>query len=225
MIMLTRSEVREIDRRSIADYHIPGVVLMENASRGVADAAQEMLCGKADADVLILCGGGNNGGDGLAAARHLHNAGCRVCILLTTDPARYQGEALLNWQIVQAMRLSAAPLDPAKLAGERCDLLIDAIFGTGLTQPPRPPFAAIVAGVESLGVPVLAVDIPSGLDCDTGRPLGPCIHAARTVTLVAEKAGFAAPEAREYLGRVTVADIGCPRELIDLVADGKPNPG
>ena len=106
-----------------------------------------------------------------------------------------------------------APTGP----GERPGLIIDAIFGTGLTQIPRDPFASIVAAIELTRCPVLAIDIPSGLDCDTGRPLGPaCVRAARTITFVAEKAGFAAVEAREYLGEVIVGDIGCPRELIGI---------
>jgi len=220
MTRLTRNQVREIDRLSITQYHIPGVVLMENAARAVADAACELLGPRVGAEVLILCGGGNNGGDGLAAARHLHNRGKSIRIALTIDPAAYKGEALANWQIVQAMRLPTEAADPAKLAHCRCDLVIDAIFGTGLTKPPRQPFDQIVAGVERVLAPVLAVDIPSGLDCDTGQPLGACVHATRTVTFVAEKSGFAAPNARPYLGQVTVADIGSPRELVETVVAG-----
>ena len=94
---------------------------------------------------------------------------------------------------------------------------MDAIFGTGLTQPPRDPFAAIVAAIHRTQRPILAVDLPSGLDCDTGKPLGPCIAATQTVTFVAEKVGFANPQALPLLGLVTVGDIGCPIELIELV--------
>jgi len=215
MIRLTRAQVREIDRRSIEEYHIPGVVLMENAARAVADAAHNMLLHSKRKSILILCGGGNNGGDGLAAARHLHNAGFDVHISLTTDPARYQNEALANWQIMQAMRLPAAAADPKLIESTEAALIIDAIFGTGLTSPPRPPFDQLVAAIERSGIPVLAVDIPSGLDCDTGKPLGSCVQATRTITFVAEKVGFAAAEAEPYLGQVEVAGIGCPREIVD----------
>ncbi len=95
---------------------------------------------------------------------------------------------------------------------------MDAVFGTGLDRPPREPFAAVAEAVDEVGLPVLAVDVPSGLDCDTGEPLGACMAASRTVTFVAEKVGFANPSAAQYLGRVTVGDIGCPRELVDAVA-------
>ena len=116
-IRLTRNQVREIDRRSIEQYHIPGMVLMENASRAVAEVGRIDEPGRRR--VLILCGGGNNGGDGLAVARHLHNHGLSISIGLTTDPARYKGEALTNWQIVQAMALPTSPATPDAIRQSR----------------------------------------------------------------------------------------------------------
>jgi len=216
IVHLTRSQVRQVDRRAIEQYHIPGIVLMENAARAVAVCAWEML-GRRPGNVLILCGGGNNGGDGLAAARHLHNRGANVNIALTTDPKSYLGDALVNWDIVSAMNISAQPFD-AQMLGQWPQLLIDAIFGTGLSQPVREPYPAIFAAVNAAGIPVLAVDLPSGMDCDTGRPLGACIKASRTVTFVAPKTGFAEPEAKQFLGEVVVGDIGCPPELIEAAA-------
>jgi NAD(P)H-hydrate epimerase len=214
MLRLSRQQVRQVDRLSVAKYKIPSVILMENAARTVADVACGML-GDSLGQVLILCGGGNNGGDGLAAARHLHNRGADVAIMLTVHPSKYAGEAKVNWDIVEAMKLKCSQGTAAELQSRRPALIIDAIFGTGLSQPPREAsFAEIVAAVTKLEVPVLAVDIPSGMDCDTGKPLGACIVAKRTVTFVAEKIGFANPEAKQYLGEVTVADIGCPRELV-----------
>jgi NAD(P)H-hydrate epimerase len=218
MLHLTRDQVRDIDRRSAEQYHIPTIVLMENAARAVADEACRMMGGECIGEVLILCGGGNNGGDGLAAARHLHNRGADVTIALCTDPSGYKGDALINWNIAQAMKLEAAPFAERLLDDPRPMLVIDAVFGTGLTEPPRDPFPAVAAAVSKSGLPVLAVDLPSGLDCDTGVPPGACIAAARTVTFVAEKVGFAKPEARRFLGDVVVGDIGCPRELIEEVA-------
>jgi NAD(P)H-hydrate epimerase len=221
MIRLTRAQVREVDRRAIGEYHIPGVVLMENAARGATEVALEMLAGSTG-PALILCGGGNNGGDGLAVARHLHNRGRLVRVMTCANPERYEGDALTNWRIVNAMSLAIEPVGPDRLPSGA--LVIDAIFGTGLSQAPRPPFVQIVHAVERSGIPVLAIDLPSGLDCDTGMPLDPaaCIRAERTVTFVAEKAGFANPAAGRFTGMVTVADIGCPRELIDQVIAARP---
>src|SRR5450432_1698420 len=122
------------------------MVLMENASRGVADAAGEelqSLIGRPTGEIFILCGGGNNGGDGLAAARHLHNRGAKISIHLTSDPAKYSGDARINWEIIQAMNLPVAPINLSALPGEKPSLIIDAIFGTGLSQAPREPFAEI----------------------------------------------------------------------------------
>ena len=223
-LRLTRAQVREVDRRSIEEYHIPGVVLMENAARAVADVAIDMLRGVEDPSVQIICGGGNNGGDGLAVARHLHNRGVHVEIALAVNPANYRSDAQVNWEIVRAMSLSTVPIEDADIpiAGGVIDLIVDALFGTGLSTEPRQPNHLWIELMNEFRVPVLAVDLPSGLDCDTGEPLGPaCVRAARTVTFVAEKVGFANPISRQYLGEVTVGDIGCPRELVETIAAGR----
>jgi NAD(P)H-hydrate epimerase len=215
MFPLTRKQVREVDRLSIEKYKIPGIVLMENAARGAIEVAIDMLPAPTNQKILILCGGGNNGGDGLAIARHLHNHGHQILVGLCTDPTKYQGDALINWRIIEAMNLPRLSWESAFVQFPSPNLIIDAIFGTGLTEAPRPPFREIVARVELTGRPILSIDIPSGLDCDTGQPLGPCIRANRTVTFVAQKVGFEKPGAKELTGTVTVADIGCPREAID----------
>ena len=219
-IRLTRAQVREVDRRSIQDYHIPGIVLMENAARAVADVTCEVLDRRARRDVLILCGGGNNGGDGLAIARHLHNRLYTVRLALSVDPAKYTGDALINWKICQAMDLPWQPLTTNQIANHGDGVVVDALFGTGLTERPRGAFGEVVDALAAAGAEVVAVDLPSGLDCDTGEPLGPCVRAAHTVSFVAEKLGFANSASRQYLGRVTVGDIGCPRELIEQIAQG-----
>jgi NAD(P)H-hydrate epimerase len=218
MIRLTRAQVREIDRRAIEEYHIPGVVLMENAARGVVELAVKMLSGLAGSNVLIVCGGGNNGGDGLAVARHLHNLQFAVHVLMASDPAELKGEALVNWQIVSAMKIAQSPATAELIAQHPSDLVIDALFGTGLTSAPRAESLALIQAINKQSAPVLAVDLPSGLDCDKGEPMGSCVRAARTVTFVAEKIGFAKPRAKHFIGDVTVADIGCPRELVEEVA-------
>lgn len=229
MLRLTRAQVREVDRIAINDFHVPGIVLMENAARAVVDVACDMLNGDCLGEVLILCGGGNNGGDGLAVARHLHNRGADVTIALTIDPTRYKGDALTNWWIVRAMDIPTEPATPELITGSSAVLIIDAIFGTGLSIPPRDPFPALVHAITRTRTSVLSIDLPSGLDCDTGQPLckpDSVIRATRTVTFVAEKIGFAASEAQAYLGQVIVGDIGCPTEAIARAtqADHAPKP-
>jgi NAD(P)H-hydrate epimerase len=218
-VRLTRAQVREVDRIAIEEYHIPGIVLMENAARGVVDAAMEMM-DPAKAGVVIVCGGGNNGGDGYAVARHLHNRGVHVEVI---DAAArdLKGDALINSRITDAMGIQRTVWQDAEdlINPHAMDFVIDALFGTGLTRPPEGELTILIDLMNECGLPVLAVDLPSGVDCDTGEPLGnACVRATRTVTFVAEKAGFAHPAARQYTGTITVADIGCPRELIARVS-------
>jgi hydroxyethylthiazole kinase-like uncharacterized protein yjeF len=210
--LLDVEQLRASDRWAIEERGIPGTELMERAGEGLARVVVALAPG---GPVVVVCGGGNNGGDGLAIARFLHNLGHQILIGLCTDPSKYQGDALINCRIVEAMNLPHLPWEKAFDQMPAPDLIIDAIFGTGLTEAPRPPFAQIVDRVSATHKPILAIDLPSGLDCDTGRPLGPCIRAMRTVTFVAQKVGFANPKAKEFTGNVFVADIGCPREAID----------
>lgn len=219
---LTRRQVREVDRLAVEQFHIPSIVLMENAARAALECAIDLLHDVPHKRVLILCGMGNNGGDGLALARLLHNHIASVQIGLFGDPARYEGDALTNWQIAQAMRIPAETVGRELILNQKWDLIVDAIFGTGLTQPPRDPFAEIAGAVNQSGDPVLAIDLPSGLDCDSGLPLSEaCIKAHRTITFVAEKAGFENPASKAYTGIIWVGSIGCPRDLPKHVA-GRP---
>ncbi len=226
MLRLTRAQVREIDRRAIEEYHIPGIVLMENAARSFVDAVTHLLP-KQD-EIGILCGSGNNGGDGLAIARHLWNRGFSASVVLAVPPEKLSGDALTNWSIVRSMNRYAEYHDDLTgvfVLRESC-LIIDALFGTGLSRPIGEEFGGYIEACNWIGspfeCPVISVDIPSGLDCDSGRPLGErSVRADYTVTFVAEKAGFANPVAREFTGQVIVADIGCPRELIEAVAKEK----
>jgi NAD(P)H-hydrate epimerase len=217
-LRLSRAQVREIDRVAIDEYGVPGVVLMENAAQSVVAAALRLMVDFRTRRALILCGGGNNGGDGLAAARLLHNRGADVHVATAADPDRYAGDAAINWRIVRAMGLAATPATPDFVRGFGDAVVVDAIFGTGLNSPPRQGFTELVAAIADSENAVLAVDLPSGLDCDTGEPLGGvAVVADRTVTFVAEKLGFANPAARRYLGEVAVGDIGCPRDAIRRV--------
>ncbi|HEY7118764.1 MAG TPA: NAD(P)H-hydrate epimerase [Tepidisphaeraceae bacterium] len=223
VVRLTRRQVREVDRRAIEQYHVPGIMLMENAAIHAAQVAWEMVAKQFGERIDVVCGGGNNGGDGLAVARHLHNRGAVVDVILAVDPEKYTGDALINWRIVQAMGLRThGPSEAAeRLRQATPALTVDAVFGTGLSAAPREDSARLIELINAKGLPVLAIDLPSGLDCDTGEPLGgACVRATRTVTFVAEKAGFANPNSRQYTGEVVVADIGCPRDAIsDVLRD------
>ncbi len=219
---MTRDEVRDVDRRAIEEFGIPGLVLMENAGRGAADIAQAMLSGIDASRIAILCGKGNNGGDGFVMARHLRNRGFPVETFYTGKAdAAGDGDAAMNLRIVQKIGLPLEEVltaDDAAALGERFDLydlIIDALLGTGLTGEPREPARTLIEAVNASGNLVLAVDIPSGLDCDTGEPLGVAVNATRTATFAANKVGFTKPQARAYCGRVTVVDIGCPRCLVE----------
>lgn len=218
MIRLTREQVREIDRRTIKEFGIPGIELMENAALAVAAEAERLLAETGGKRILIVCGAGNNGGDGFAAARLLHERGLEVDLAYPDDAAKITGDAFANFARVPS-GLRAAVATHAKIRRAKCDLIIDAILGTGATGAPRVATSELIDAINTRRLPVLAVDLPSGLDCDSGLPLGAsCIRATRTVTFVAEKAGFANPESRQYTGEVIVADIGCPAHLIEEVA-------
>jgi len=208
---LTRAQVRDFDKHAIEQLGIPSVVLMENAGRGVAQVLHVLGI---RGPVVIACGKGNNGGDGLVIARHLANAGCDVSVLLFARPSELSPDAAIQWNVVQKMRLPAQialqPLDEMTLATSfaKAEWIVDALFGTGLTGPVRSPFDRIITLINGSPARVLAVDIPSGLDADTGEPLGPTIRAEHTVTFVAPKLGFRNPAAAAFTGQVHVADIG-----------------
>jgi NAD(P)H-hydrate epimerase len=150
--------------------------------------------------VLICCGKGNNGGDGFVIARHLDNRRISVKVLLFTNSAQLTGDAAVNYQIIARSGLEISIYDgeflkDTQLHSElaKAEWIVDALFGTGLTGPVRKPFDQIIQSINESNRRVLAVDIPSGLDCDTGQPLGPTVKAEHTVTFVAEKKGFANP--------------------------------
>ena len=209
---MTRAEVRAVDAWAIDSVGIAGAVLMENAGSGCADIIADRLGGAADKRVCIFCAGGNNGGDGYVIARHLHNAGCSVKVVICADRGKIKGDALVNLQIIEKMDINIETTDPADemtaCAGSDCDIIVDALFGTGLTSRLRDNYIKIIESINSLDAEVIAVDIPSGLDCDEGLPLGAAIRATATVTFVAAKKGFKTKSAKDYTGEVYVVSIG-----------------
>lgn len=218
--VLTRDQVRTIDRLAIEQYSMPGVVLMENAGRNAA----QIIAGKLDhlggKVVTIFCGPGNNGGDGFVIARHLHNAGFEVIIVLAADPEKISGDAAINFQIIRNMPIPIGPIVSPDVQTGNADLIVDALLGTGFAGQVRPPLDTIIEAINNSGKFVAAVDVPSGLDCQTGAPSAPTVRADLTITFVAAKIGMLADQARPYVGKIEVADIGVPRELIQKVSAG-----
>ena len=215
-VLMSRDEVRAFDAWAINELSVPGVVLMENAGRGCAEIIIEKLSRMFAKNVCIFCGTGNNGGDGYVIARHLYNEGFLVQVVICGKREKVKGDALINLKIIEGMKISIKELTPdtenvadevTKLCAES-DLIVDALFGTGLTGRLREDYAELVEAINSAGKPIVAVDIPSGLDCDTGQVLGAAIKAATTVTFVAVKKGFKSLEAARYTGDVYVASIG-----------------
>jgi NAD(P)H-hydrate epimerase len=221
--ILTREQVRQVDRIAAEEYHISGLVLMENAGHNAAriilqemgDRLPERGSG-GGARVLFFCGTGNNGGDGFVIARHLDNAGINVAIALAGEPDRLSPDAAANHRICVAMGLSIVNAQDAEIRPR--DLVVDALLGTGFRGDIRQPLAGIIDSInQSTRMGVVAVDVPSGLECNTGQPANACIRADLTITFVADKAGFQSAPGREYVGRVRVADIGAPPAIVQRV--------
>jgi len=223
MAGLARREVRELDRLAIQEYGVAGVVLMENAG---ANSARLLQAHGIPGPVAIACGRGNNGGDGFVMARHLDAAGHQVRLLLAAAAESHSGDAAINLRIAERAGLTIVCLANADETAWRRELagaawLVDALLGTGAEGPPRGAIATAIkamnaersAGTEPQAR-VLAVDLPSGLDADTGEVPGVCVRADMTATFVAEKAGFANPAAAFFTGSVHVLGIGAPKSLL-----------
>jgi NAD(P)H-hydrate epimerase len=195
---------------------VPGVVLMENAGSGCAEIVLAQLEKPAGSKVCVFCGPGNNGGDGFVIARHLKNAGVDVAIALCGPASKIKDDAEVNYKIVLNMKIAVEEFDTASANIEKeietfagnSDLIVDAIFGTGLTGVLRYDFVRLINAINSLNKPIVAVDIPSGLDCDTGESLGAAIKAVSTVTFAAAKKGFLNPRSAQFIGQVYIASIG-----------------
>ncbi len=209
---LSRDRLRNVDRCAIEQLGVNGLVLMENAGRQAADEVEAMAVGGA---VGIVAGGGNNGGDGYVVARHLILRGCEVGVLVVVPEEKITGDALENLRIIRRLGIDVRFVDPSELDAPLGEftLLVDAIGGTGIQGALRGGMAEAVERMNAAGPRIVAIDIPTGLDCDTGAAEGPAVRATKTVTFVARKKGFDAPGAAEYTGHVIVADIGVPADL------------
>lgn len=220
-LVMSREQVRAVDSWAINTLGVPGVVLMENAGRSCAELVVDKLANKTEPKVCIFCGTGNNGGDGYVIARHLINNGFKVIVVICGDRGKIRGDAKINLgilerlgQSVQQLELKADNInDSIKAYAQDADMFVDGLFGTGLAGQLRDEYIQLIEGINVLDKPTLAIDIPSGMDCDTGRMLGAAIKATYTVTFVAVKTGFTVSEAvREYTGEIFVASIGAEPE-------------
>jgi NAD(P)H-hydrate epimerase len=214
--VMTRDEVRAFDARAINEFGIPGMVLMENAGRSCASLIREKLQDAGRRKVCIFCGTGNNGGDGYVVARHLINDRFEVATAVCGEPDKIKGDARINLNILERMGGRIEWLDPSDTdlpekvhsltAGGA--MIVDGLLGTGLRGQLSDTYKRLIETLNACDCPILAIDIPSGLDCDSGEPLGAAIQAAWTVTFVAVKKGFTSACAERYTGDIFVASIG-----------------
>ncbi|MBX6394538.1 MAG: NAD(P)H-hydrate dehydratase [Alicyclobacillaceae bacterium] len=209
MYLVTNAEMRKLDRYTIEEVGIPAVVLMENAGAGVARWAAELT--PPGGRIVVVAGKGNNGGDGLVAARHLAGRGYRVEVLLSVSPDDLSGEAALQWRALRHWPAETHVDDGTSDWGElwrRADLIVDALLGTGLSRPVDASRARLIDGINASGRPVLSVDLPSGLDGDTGRVMGTAVKATWTLCLGLAKRGLVLGDGPRFAGTWRVEDIG-----------------
>lgn len=220
MKIVTAEEMKKLDRKATTDYAIPSLLLMENAARGLVDQIEKTIGPVAGKRVVVLAGRGNNGGDGIAAARHLRMRGASVTVYLLSPIEKVGGDAKTSldiWmqtggalQVVGSFRWNHLTQEMAE-----SDLIIDALLGTGLSHPVEGDYAKAISLINRSGRPVVAVDIPSGISADTGEVLGVAVKADDTFTMALPKWGHFLQEGLEHRGRLGVVDIGFPPALIE----------
>jgi len=221
MKVATAEQMQELDRKSIEVYRIPGIVLMENAGRGAVELLTDHFPDIQKKTIAIVAGKGNNGGDGFVMARYLLNRGISVKVFLLTDPKSLRGDAEINFNIFHHMKGEIIPIPSSKdyqkvkKSLENFDLLIDGIFGTGLDAEVRGYYREVIDHINTLQKPIVAIDVPSGLDADTGRPLGTAVRASLTITFGLPKVGLLISPGIDYVGLLKIVDIGIPRRLLE----------
>jgi ADP-dependent NAD(P)H-hydrate dehydratase / NAD(P)H-hydrate epimerase len=223
MKILTASQMGEVDRLTTERYCIPSILLMENAGRSFVDELEKACPDLNSRQILVFCGRGNNGGDGFVVARYLALRNAKPSILLFADPDKLRGDARTNWEIARAMDLPIEVLDdPAKIKSYLrkavCpDVIVDALFGTGLSKPIGPEFRAVVDWINKASTRafVASVDIPSGLFADSSQIPGPAVKAQLTVTFSALKLAHVTPPASESAGKTILVPIGSPKALFE----------
>ena len=221
MRILNSAQMREADRRTTEEIGIPSLVLMENAGRQVVAAIEAVHAELLDGRVAVLCGRGNNGGDGFVVARTLIQRGIDVSVFLFGLVSEVRGDARVNLEILGRLGLTVVEIADSQAWElhfseiEDCTLIVDAIFGTGLNAPLSGLLETVVADVNASGIPIVAVDLPSGLSADSHEPIGDSIEAGMTVTLAAPKLPLVLPPAETRAGDLVIADIGIPSHVIE----------
>lgn len=220
--ILNRRQIREYDRIAITGLGVAGTTLMENAGRGAADIIRRLMTESKAKNITVVCGTGNNGGDGFVVARHFaeeKSAGIGLQIFLLCDPQRIKGDAAIKLAELRSAGINptlVASNNPAVLvqALETSDIVVDAIFGTGLTRPVSGPEAEAIKGMNACKAMRVALDLPSGLDADTGQELGIAVKASHTVSFACLKPGLVTPLGRGFAGKLHTVDLGVDHERI-----------
>ncbi len=215
--VVSAAEMRELDRATIEEDGVPSLILMERAGQGVFRHLCEWFSPIQGRRIAIVVGKGNNGGDGMVVARYLHEAGAQVHLWLAVDPNEFTGDPAVQWQIVRAYGIPALsiPPNPNPALFREEEVLVDALLGTGLQGEVREPYRSLIEAMNNSGRPIVAVDIPSGLDADTGRELGVAVRATYTVTMALPKLGFFLNAGPLCVGKWVAVPIGLtPRRLM-----------
>jgi NAD(P)H-hydrate epimerase len=230
MDTLTRKQARLVDQLASREHGISSLSLMEEAGRTSAQLLDQLHHDTDSRSAVVVCGKGNNGGDGLVMARHLQQLGYRVAVVLGHPDEVLSADTAANLQRLRESPLPGITLHRQETSGKNLDSLqdacwfVDALLGTGSRGNPRPPSDEAIRWLNGRQARRVALDIPSGLDCDSGEIGTPCFQAAQTFTFVAPKPGLLLPASRPQVGRIHVIDIGIPRELLNKVL-GQPGPG
>ena len=226
MKVLTAQQMRDNDRRAIDEVGIPGTVLMENAGAAVVDFLARQYNPLAGQRIAIFCGSGNNGGDGFVIARRLHLLGAKPSVFTVGDMNTLKPDARAHWQVLLKINekrklpiYAAGTSDADNSTMHGFDLIVDALLGTGIKEAPRPDYAAAIENINEAGLPVVAVDIPSGINADTGAVAGAAVRATHTVTFAYPKIGLFLPPGSDYVGTLHVADIGFDWEMLETETD------
>ena len=223
MIIVTAGEMQQIDRRTIEEFGMPGMVLMENAGRGAAHFLLEQFPDLKNQRIGVIAGRGNNGGDGFVIARYLKQKGLAVSVYLLADSGKVQGDAAANLRFLKPLNIPLVELPDAasfsriksELSG--LDVWVDALLGTGLKSDVKGYFKTVIEFINELDKPVFAVDIPSGLNSDTGQACGACIRARATATFAFAKIGHMVYPGADLTGALEIVDIGIPSPIVEAV--------